>query len=106
MQKLTEIFTDRIADIKVNTAGRPTCFLSVYLPTRTGCTDDSKEQLDYIVTCLGRLALDNNVIILGDLNADPGSEGGPLSTITINEQGRILLRYLKHWDFVSIHLNL
>ena len=64
-----------------------------------GCTEDFKEQLDYIVACLGRLALDNNVIILGDLNANPSSEGGPLSSITINEQGRILLWYLKR-DFV------
>lgn len=105
MCKLTDLSTDRIAGIKVNTAGRPTCFLSVYLPTRAGCTDDFKEQLDYIDACLGRLSLDNNVIIMGDLDADPGSEGGPLATTTVNEQGRILLRYLKRWEYVSVHLH-
>ena len=51
------------------------------------------------------LAFDHNVIVLGDLNADPGSDGGPLSTTPSNEQGRILLRYLAKWELLSVHLH-
>ena len=105
VQKLTDLSTSRVVGIKVATAHRPTCFLSVYLPTRSGCTDDFKEQLDYIDAVLGQLSLDNNVIIMGDLNADPGSEGGPLSNTNANEQGKILLRYLKRWEYASVHLH-
>ena len=45
---------------------------------------------------LGRLSFDNDV---GDLNTDPGSEGA------VNEQGRILLRYLQRWNYLSVHLH-
>ena len=51
---------------------------------------------------LGRLSFDNDV---GDLNTDPGSEGGPLSSTPVNEQGRILLRYLQRWNYLSVHLH-
>ena len=46
-----------------------------------------------------------SLIILGDLNADPGPSGGPLSTTPVNEQGRILLCYLSKWNFASVHLH-
>ena len=74
---LNDISTDRVVGIRFVTADRPICFLSVYLSTRTGCTDDFKECMDYLDAVLGRLSFDNDVIIMGDLNADPGSEGGP-----------------------------
>ena len=48
---------------------------------------------------------DSDVLILGDLNADPGILGGPLSSTPHNEQGRILTRYLDRWNFISCHLN-
>jgi hypothetical protein len=105
VHKLTDVSTDRVVGIKLDTADRPICFLSVYLLTRTGCTDDFKECLDYLDAVLGRLAFDNDVIIMGDLNADPGSEGGPLSSTSSNEQGRILLHYLQRWNFLSVHLH-
>ena len=28
----------------------------------------------------------------------------PLQSSIVNEQGRIWLRYLKHWDYISVHL--
>ena len=49
--------------------------------------------MDYLDAVLGHLAFDNDVIIMGDFNSDPGSEGGPLSSTPTNEQGRILLCY-------------
>ena len=104
VQKLTDVSTERVVGIRLVTADRPICFLSVYLPTRTGCTDDFKECMDYLDAVLGRLAFDNDVVIMGDFNADPGSEGGPLSSTPTNEQGRILLRYLQRWNYLSVHL--
>ena len=104
VQKLTDVSTERVVGIRLVTADRPICFLSVYLPTRTGCTDDFKECMDYLDAVLGRLAFDNGVVIMGDFNADTGSEGGPLSSTPTNEQGRILLRYLQRWNYLSVHL--
>ena len=61
--------------------------------------------MDYLDAVLGRLSLDNDVIIMGDHNADLGSEGGPLSSTSANKQGRILLRYLQRWNYLSVHLH-
>ena len=58
------------------TAGCPTCLLSVYLPTRSRATDEFKEALDFLDATLGLYGLDD-VYILGDLNADLGTEGAP-----------------------------
>ena len=46
------------------------------------------------------------IIIMDDPNADPGSEGGPLSSTPANEQGRILLRYLQRWNYLSVHTSM
>ena len=84
---------------------RPLCLLATCLPSRSGCTDPFKEALDYTDSILNILSFDSDVIILGDLNADLGSVGGPLATTTINEQGRILYRYLQKWNYTSVHLH-
>ena len=52
------------------------------------------------------LGLDNDVFILGDINADLGPGGGPMASTAINEQGKILMQYLKRWNFLSAHLHL
>ena len=52
------------------------------------------------------LGLDNDVFILGDINADLGPSGGPMASTAINEQGKILMHYLKRWNFLSAHLHL
>ena len=70
------------------------CLLSVYLPKRSGATDEFKEALDLLDATLGLYGLDNDVYILGDLNADLGTEGGPQACTPANEHGRILLQYL------------
>ena len=67
----------RIVGIQLLTAGRPTCLLLAYLPIRSGATDEFKEALDLLDATLGLYGLDNDVYILGDLNADLGTEGGP-----------------------------
>ena len=105
IRKLTTIASERVVGIQLVTTNRPVCFLSVYLPTRTGCTDEFKECLDYIASVLAQLAFDNDVVIMGDFNADPGPEGGPASWTQLNEQGRILLRYLQEWNYTSLHLH-
>ena len=85
---------------------RPICLLSVYLPTRTGCTDTFKESLDYLDSIINLFGFDNDVFILGDINADLGLGGGPMASTPINEQGKILMQYLKRWNFLSAHLHL
>ena len=60
--------------------------------------------MDYLGAVLGHLAFDNDVVIMGDFNADPGSEGAPLSSTPTNQQGRILLCYLQRWNYLSVHL--
>ncbi len=97
----------RCLSVTLNVPEEPIIFLAVYLPTRSGghgSTDDYKRELDLIDA-----TIDNshpNVLILGDFNADLGQYGGPLAYTTINERGRILLRYIKRWDFFSTHLSI
>ena len=43
---------------------------------------------------------------MGDFNADLGPLGGPKSSTQLNEQGKILHRYLSSWNFVSTHLHI
>ena len=59
--------------------------------------------MDYLNSFMTNTS-DSIPVIVGDLNADPGQSGGPLAT-TPNEHGKILLRYLTRWNFVSTHLN-
>ena len=89
----------------INIADRVAIFSS-YLPTRAGCTDAFKESLDLLQMIKSKLDGSTMVVFAGDLNADPGVEGGPCATTTVNEQGRILNQYLKRWGFTSSHLHL
>ena len=68
--------------------------------------DRFKESLDQLDAAIENLSIDNVVLVLGDLNADPGALGGPCSTTSTNKQGRNLLRYLRRWNYVSAHLHL
>ena len=104
---VTKLITHRICGARLRTSPRSTCIFSVYLPSRSGCTDDFKESLDMIDALINTYGTDNHLIFLGDFNADPGLSGGPYSTVTTasNEQGRILTRYLTNWDYVSVHLH-
>ena len=104
VHKLHNISNDRLVAIQLRNLQRPICLLAVYLPSRSGGTDVFKDSLDYVHSVLEQLCFDNDVYILGDFNADPGSEGGPLATTSVNEQGHILLRYLKKWEYISTHL--
>lgn len=91
--------------IKLHSSIRPLCIVSSYLPCCSGCTDSFKEAFDYADSLLHQLSFDSDVLFLGDLNADPGPEGGPLATTVSNKQGRILLRYLRKWNYLSVHLH-
>ena len=104
VRKLQDISNDRLVAIQLLNLHRSICLLAVYLPSHSGGTDVFKDSLDYVDSVLGQLCLDNDVCILGDFNADPGSEGGPLATTNVNEQGHILLRYLRKWEYISTHL--
>ena len=39
-------------------------------------------------------------------DANPETSGGPVSTTPVNEQDRILSKYLQSWEFTSAHLHL
>jgi len=54
---------------------------------------------------IDELLLDNDDLVLGDLNADPGPLGGLRATTKTNEQGCILMHYLRRWNYVSVHLH-
>ena len=96
------VSSHRMIGIEIQLYPVPVFVFSVYLPSRSGCTDESLDQLD---TVLGPLPPLSDIIILGDFNADPGSQGGPLSTTRLNEQGRILVPFMVSWNLVSTHLH-
>ena len=98
--------TSRIVGIQLSSPHHSLYFISVYLPCRSGCADDFKEMLDHIDTILQLLPTSADVIIMGDFNADLGQEGGPKCTTPANEQGKIFLRYLRSWNYISTHLYL
>ena len=104
VSKLPPFTNNMVAAIKLSTTEPSICFLACYLPSRAGPTDPFKDSLDYLDSSLTNYG-DSIPVILGDLNADPGQSGGPLATTPPNEQGKILLRYLTRWNFVSTHLN-
>ena len=85
---------------------RPIYIISVYLPSRSGCTDHFKEALDQLDAAISLLPPSADIIIMGDFNADLGAHGGPKSTTPANEQGKILHHYLVRRNFVSTHLHL
>ena len=90
---------DRIVGIRICCSPCDIILFSVYLPCRSGCTDNFKLVLDQLDSTFD---LFPNVIILfaGDFNADLGfGHAHP-----VNEQGAILHRYLSKWDYVSSHL--
>ena len=64
--------------------------ISVYLPSRSGCTDDIKESLDQLDAAITLLSPGTDIIIMGDFNADLGLLGGPKASTEVNEQGRYL----------------
>ena len=77
-----------MVSILLQTQPRPICLLSVYLPTCTACTDIFKESLDYLDSTNNLFRFANDVLILGDMNADLGLGGGPMASTPINEQGK------------------
>ena len=90
IQMLHQRCNDRVITLKLISKPSPTCFISAYLPTRSGGPDVFKASLDYTDTCLQCLSYDSDVILLGDLNADLGHLGGPLCMAPSNKQGRFL----------------
>ena len=87
VQKLSSLSNHRVVRIQLSTKYHNLCFLSTYLPTRSGCTDQFKESLDYMDSVLTQMGSDHDTLILGDLNADIGLSGGPYCTSNANEQG-------------------
>ena len=103
VQKLKQFASHRCMGISIDNS---TFIFSVYLPSRTGCTDSFKEALDTLQVIKEKFNPSGLLIFAGDLNADPGASGGPVSTTPVNEQGRILSKYLQSWGFTSAHLHL
>ena len=103
VQKLKQFANHHCVGI---TLDNNTSVFSVYLPTRSGCTDSFKESLDTLQVIEEKLDPSGIVIFAGDLNEDPGNHGGPLSTTPANEQEHILARYIQSWGFTSAYLHL
>ena len=99
VQKLKQFANHHCVGI---TLDNNTSVFSVYLPTRSGCTDSFKESLDTLQVIEEKLDPSGIVIFAGDLNEDPGNHGGPLSTTPANEQEHILARYIQSWGFTSL----
>lgn len=106
IRKLDTSASHRVVGIQLQSQPRPVCFFSVYLPSRSGCTDVFRESLDYLDSLINLYGIDNDIVVLGNFNADLGLHGGPMATTSSNEQGRILHRYLHDWNFFSVHLHL
>ena len=68
-KKLPEFSNDRIVTIDVHLCLCPLCVIAAYLRHRSGCTD---EALDIADSFLHQLSYENDVVFLGDLNADLG----------------------------------
>lgn len=98
-RKLDTSLSHRVVGLQLRTLPSPVCFLGVYLPSRSGCTDNLESALTTL-TLINLLGFESEVIILGDINADPGIFGEP------NELGRILCQYLTRWNYTSVHLYL
>ena len=98
--------TQRIVGVQLLSQGRPTCIFSVYLPTRSGAIEEFREALDQLGAALGLYGLDSDVFVMGDFNADLGRDGGIKVCTQVNEQGRILLRYIRKWNYCSYQLYL
>ena len=77
ISKLDTSPSHRVIGIKLLSDPRPLCILSVYLPSRSGCTDVFRESLDCLDSLENTLGYDNDIIILDDFNADLGPAGGP-----------------------------
>ena len=92
--------------IECNPTNCPLFSILVYLPSRSGCTDDFKEALHQMEAIIMLLPPGADIIIMGDFNTDVGHLGGPQSSTQLNEQGKILHRHFTRWEFASSHLYL
>ena len=94
------VSTSRMVGIESN------CPLFIFSVYRSGCTVVFKEAVDQLETAILLFPPGADVIVKGDFNADLGHLGEPMSCTQLNEQGKILHRYLTKWSFVSTHLHL
>ena len=106
VSRIPFVSSSRIIGIQFSLPQYTLYIISVYLPSRSGCTDVFKESLDQLEAILMLLPPGAEIIIMGDLNADLGQLGGPMSCTQMNEQGSVLHRYISRWNFASTHLQL
>ena len=106
MSPLPFMSSSRMVGIEFSSSNCPLFIFCVHLPSRSGCTDVLKEALNQVEAAILLLPPGADIIVMGDFNADLGHLGGPMSCTQLNEQGKILHRYLTKWSFVSTHLHL
>ena len=99
------ISSHRAIAIELRSDLGPFYFVSVYLPSRTTSTDLFRDALDQLTAALLLLSPSANVIIMGDFTTDLDIHGGPLSTTSLNSQGRILLQFMARFNLLSAHLH-
>ena len=74
---ITSVSASRMIGIKFSVSQYTLYIFSVYLPSRSGCTDAFKESLDQLEAMFMILPPGANIIVMGDFNADLGQLGGP-----------------------------
>ncbi len=99
VSSLTVPGSERITGIRIQNV--PNDIFPVYLPCRSGCTDHFKMVLDELDSAFD-LYLDTIIIAAGDFNADLGYTDNGIH-FPPNEQGIILLRYIRKWDLSLSH---
>ena len=67
----------KMVGIEYNPSHHSLYLISVYLPSRSGCTDEFKESLDQLDAAILLLPSGADIVIMGDFNADLGNLGGP-----------------------------
>lgn len=102
IHKIDTSSSNRVLGVMLQTSTLPVCFFFIYLPT---CSDAFKESLDYLDSLIGLFGYENNVVILSDINAEPGPAGGTMATSPPSEQGRILVQYLGSFLYAHLHLS-
>ena len=78
-----DVDSDRIIGMQFHTARCPLCFFAIYLPTKSGCTEEFRDCLDLLDSLVSCYSSSCDVIILGDFNADMGN-CGPWSSTSAN----------------------
>ena len=102
--EMTKIIHDRICGIRLQLdSGGVINFFSVYLPAQ-GCGEDLEVSLDDLAEIIETRDQNDINVILGDFNADIGSNGGTRGVDPATKQGRILCKFMQEYNLIASHM--